>query len=411
MPAHAQKFIAVLGALDTKGPELAYVCEALSRHGWSARVLHIGIRPPGRLPPGLAAADIRIPDIPAAELATLSKVAAMTRIADAAGPEVAGWVERGEVAGIMGLGGGVGTWVGAEVMRSLPFGLPKLIVSTLPYDVRPLLHGRDIVFFPSVADILGLNPMLRTVLASAAAAMDGMARAWTPFSREAVARTIGATGIGITTPALLAARDLIEDRGFELASFHANGLGGAAFEEWVELRMFGGVLDLTTAELTSELFDGIAKAGPARLTTAGRLGMPQVVCPGGLDFVTRGPIGSLDAADRARLHYAHSPTFTHVRIDAAGMRRVAALVAGRLNAATGPTAFVVPLRGFSAEGRPGGALDDPAADAAFVSELKSRLLPAVRVVEIDAHINDPVFARGACALLFELIAATTPDHP
>jgi uncharacterized protein (UPF0261 family) len=249
------------------------------------------------------------------------------------------------------------------------------------------------------------------VLASAAAAMDGMARAWTPFSREAVARTIGATGIGITTPALLAARDLIEDRGFELASFHANGLGGAAFEEWVELRMFGGVLDLTTAELTSELFDGIAKAGPARLTTAGRLGMPQVVCPGGLDFVTRGPIGSLDAADRARLHYAHSPTFTHVRIDAAGMRRVAALVADRLNAATGPTAFVVPLRGFSAEGRPGGALDDPAADAAFVSELKSRLLPAVRVVEIDAHINDPVFARGACALLFELIAATTPHDP
>jgi uncharacterized protein (UPF0261 family) len=411
MPAHAQKFIAVLGALDTKGPELAYVCEALSRHGWSARVLHIGIRPPGRLPPRLAAADIRIPDIPAAELATLSKVAAMSRIAGAAGPEVAGWVERGEVAGIMGLGGGVGTWVGAEVMRSLPFGLPKLIVSTLPYDVRPLLHGRDIVFFPSVADILGLNPMLRTVLASAAAAMDGMARAWTPFSREAVARTIGATGIGITTPALLAARDLIEDRGFELASFHANGLGGAAFEEWVELRMFGGVLDLTTAELTSELFDGIAKAGPARLTTAGRLGLPQVVCPGGLDFVTRGPIGSLDAADRARPHYAHSPTFTHVRIDAAGMRRIAALVTERLNAATGPTAFVVPLRGFSAEGRPGGALDDPAADAAFVSELKSRLLPAVRVVEIDAHINDPVFARGACALLFELIAATTPHVP
>ncbi len=411
MLAHKLPAIAVLGALDTKGPELAYVCEALTRLGWSVRVLHIGIRPPGNLPAGLTAADIRVLDIPAAELAALGKVAAMARIASAAGLECAAWVAGGEIAGVMALGGGVGTWVGAEVMRSLPFGLPKLIVSTLPYDVRPLLHGRDIVFFPSVADILGLNPMLRTVLGGAAAAMDGMARAWTPVGRESAARTIGATGLGITTPALLAARDLIEHEGFELASFHANGLGGAAFEEWIELGMFRAVIDLTTAELTSELFDGICNAGPTRLTAAGRLGVPQVVCPGGLDFVSRGPIGNLDAADRARPHYAHSPTFTHVRIDADGMRRVAALVAERLNAARGPTAVVLPLRGFSAEGRPGGALHDPAADAAFITELKSRLLPAVRVVEVDTHVNDPAFARVACALLFESITAQTFPSP
>jgi uncharacterized protein (UPF0261 family) len=411
MLAHKTPSIAVLGALDTKGPELAYVCEALARLGWPVRLLHIGIRSPGNLPAGLAAAEIRAPDIPAAQLAALDKVAAMARIANAAGLDCAAWVARGEIAGIMALGGGVGTWVGAEVMRSLPFGLPKLIVSTLPYDVRPLLHGRDIVFFPSVADILGLNPMLRTVLGSAAAAMDGMARAWAPVSRESAAHTIGATGLGITTPALLAARDLIEHEGFELASFHANGLGGAAFEEWVELGMFRGVLDLTTAELTSELFDGICKAGPTRLTAAGRLGIPQVVCPGGLDFVSRGPIGDLAAADRVRPHYAHSPTFTHVRVDADGMRRVAALVAERLNAARGPTAIALPLRGFSAEGRPGGALHDPAADAAFITELKSRLLPAVRVVEVDTHVNDPAFARVACALLFELIAAQIFPSP
>jgi uncharacterized protein (UPF0261 family) len=411
MHPQPQPTIVLLGALDTKGPELAFVCEALVRRGWPVRVLHIGIREPATLPPALAAADVRHADIAAMELAALTKVAAMARIAAVAGPQVADWVARGEAAGVLALGGGVGTWVGTEVMRTLPFGFPKLIVSTLPYDVRPLLHGRDIVFFPSVADILGLNPMLRTVLASAAAAMDGMARAWTPFSREAVASTIGATGIGITTPALLTARDLIEARGYELASFHANGLGGAAFEEWVELRMFGGVLDLTTSELTSEIFDGIAKAGPARLTTAGRLGLPQVVCPGGLDLVTRGPIAGLDAADRARPHYAHSPTFTHVRIDAPGMRQVAAVVADRLNAATGPTAFVLPLRGFSAENRPGGPLHDPVADEAFRSELRQRLVPAVRLVEVDAHINDPLFVRRACAVLFELIGAPLSNPP
>ena len=173
--------------------------------------------------------------------------------------------------------------------------------------------------------------------------------------------------------------------------------------------MFRGVLDLTTSELTSEIFGGIATAGPERLTTAGRLGVPQVVCPGGLDIVSRGPLAALDPADRARPHYAHSPTFTHVRIDAAGMRKVAGVVAARLNAATGPTAFALPLKGFSAESRPGGAIHDPAADEAFRSELRERLSPRVRVVEIDAHINDPVFVRRACALLFEQLGVPIPD--
>ena len=409
MHAQPQPTIVLLGALDTKGPELGFVAESLARRGWPVRILHIGIREPATLPPQLAGADIRHVAVAPEELASLGKVPAMARIAATAGPQLVDWLSRGEIAGVLALGGGVGTWVGAEAMRALPFGFPKLVVSTLPYDIRPLLHGRDIVFFSSVADILGLNPELRAVLSNAVAAIDGMARTWTPLSGEAIAHTIGATGLGITTPALLAARDCIEAAGFELASFHANGLGGAAFEEWIGQRMFRGVLDLTTSELTSELFGGIATAGPERLTTAGRLGVPQVVCPGGLDIVSRGPLATLDAADRARPHYAHSPTFTHVRIDAAGMRRVAAVLAARLNAATGPTVFALPLKGFSAEGRPGGAVHDPSADEAFRAELAERLTPRVRVVEIDAHINDPLFVRRACDLLFEAIGAPIPD--
>ena len=409
MQTLTQPTIVLLGALDTKGPELGFVAEALSRRGWPVRLLHIGIREPAALPASLAGADIRHVDVAPGELAALGKVPAMARIAATAGPQLVDWLARGEIAGVLALGGGVGTWVGAEAMRALPFGFPKLVVSTLPYDIRPLLHGRDIVFFSSVADILGLNPELRAVLANAVAAIDGMARTWTPLSGEAIAHTLGATGLGITTPALLAARDSIEAAGFELASFHANGLGGAAFEEWIGQRMFRGVLDLTTSELTSEIFGGIATAGPERLTTAGRLGVPQVVCPGGLDIVSRGPLAGLDPTDRARPHYAHSPTFTHVRIDAAGMRKVAGVLAARLNAAIGPTAFALPLRGFSAESRPGGAIHDPAADEAFRSELRARLAPSVALVEIDAHINDPVFVRRACTLLFERLGAPIPD--
>ncbi len=397
--------IVVLGALDTKGPELAYVCAALRRHGWTPRVLHIGVRAPGALPSGIAATEVRTTGLAVDELERAGKVPAMARIAAAAGPDVAAWVANGEAAGVIAVGGGVGTWVGAEVMRTLPFGFPKLVVSTLPYDIRPLLHGRDIVFFPSVADILGLNPALRTVLDHAVAALDGMARAWKPDARIVGGRTLGATGLGITTQALLAARDVIEHAGYELASFHANGLGGAAFEEWIELGMFGGVLDLTTSELTSELFGGIATAGPTRLTTAGRIGVPQVVCPGGLDFVSRGPLATLSAADRARPHYAHSPTFTHVRLDAGQMARVAALVSERLNGARGPTVMMVPRRGFSAENRPGGVMHDPGADAAFVAALRASLAPGVPLIEIDAHINDPDFVRAACDRLFQLVAA------
>jgi uncharacterized protein (UPF0261 family) len=405
MAAAQESKIAVLGALDTKGPEIGYICAALAARGWSVRVLHIGVRDPGSVPE-LQAAEIHSAGVPQAELQSLSKVEAMSRIAVVAGSLVAGWVERAEVRGVLALGGGVGTWVGAEVMRALPFGMPKLIVSTLPYDIRPLLHGRDIIFFSSVADILGLNPALRAVLTNAVAAMDGMARTWKPAGPAAQSRTIGATGLGVTTPGMLAARKFIELAGFELASFHAAGLGGAAFEEWIELGMFCGVLDLTTHEITSEIFGGIALAGPARLTTAGRCGIPQVVCAGGLDFVTRGPLAALDAADLARPHYAHSPTFTHVRIDADGMRRVARLVADRLNAARGPTVVAIPLGGFSAEDCPGGVLHDPAANAAFRAELRAHIAPAIRVVEVDAHINDPVFVRRACDLLFELVGAS-----
>jgi uncharacterized protein (UPF0261 family) len=401
--------IVVLGALDTKGPELAYVCAALRRRGWVPRVLHIGVRASGTLPPGIAAAEVHSTGLTPDELERAGKLPAMARIAAAAGPAVAEWVANGEAAGVIAVGGGVGTWVGAEVMRSLPFGFPKLVVSTLPYDIRPLLHGRDIVFFPSVADILGLNPALRTVLDNAVAALDGMAGTWTPDTRVVGGRTLGATGLGITTQALLTARDLIEHAGYELASFHANGLGGAAFEEWIELGMFRGVLDLTTSELTSELFGGIATAGPTRLTTAGRIGVPQVVCPGGLDFVSRGPLATLSDADRARPHYAHSPTFTHVRLDAGEMASVATLVAARLNGARGPTAMLVPLRGFSAENRPGGVMHDPDADTAFVATLRASLAPAARLIEFDAHINDPDFVRAACELLFELVDANDPN--
>ena len=346
MQTPTQPTIVLLGALDTKGPELGFVAEALSRRGWPVRLLHIGIREPAALPASLAGADIRHVDVAPGELAALGKVPAMARIAATAGPQLVDWLARGEIAGVLALGGGVGTWVGAEAMRALPFGFPKLVVSTLPYDIRPLLHGRDIVFFSSVADILGLNPELRAVLANAVAAIDGMARTWTPLSGEAIAHTLGATGLGITTPALLAARDC--NRGGRVRARELP-------RQRPRRRRVRGVDRPADVPRRARPHDQRAHQRDLRRHRDRRPReahhrRPSRRPAGRLPRRTRHreprTAGGLDPTDRARPHYAHSPTFTHVRIDAAGMRKVAAVLAARLNAAIGPTAFALPLQGL-----------------------------------------------------------------
>ena len=403
MPPREQgKHLVVLGSLDTKGVEVSFLCAELQAHGWPTRVVDIGLRPRAGGGP-LASPAVAALSAPAGAptAGAETKVDAMARAAAAAAPLVARWLAAGEMAGIVAVGGGVGTWIGARVMRDLPFGFPKVMVSTLPFDIREHLGAKDIVVFPTVADVLGLSTPLRAVLHNAAAALAGMAAATaiSPASR----RAIGTTGLGVTTPAVLAVRRLVEAAGYELVSFHAAGSGGAAFEQWTAEGAFCGVLDLTTSELTSELFHGIASAGPQRLTAAARHGVPQVVVPGGVDFVTRGPVEMLTDEDRHRQYHRHSPMFTHVRVDAAGMRVVAREIAARLDPGHAPAVVAVPLRGFSAEGGAGGALHDADADAAFVAELRACLAPRIHLVEVDAHVNDEAFAARACELLFAMI--------
>lgn len=390
-----ERFLVILGAVDTKAAELSFLASALRVAGWPSRIVDIGLRPAA--PHGLG--DVVSP----MALGGDDKPEAMAQMADAARGLVVSWVASGQAAGIVALGGGVGTWIALRVLRELPFGFPKIAVSTLPFDARPELGAKDIVLMPTVTDIIGLSTPLRTVLHNAAAALAGMAGA-APMT-VAPRRLVGATCLGVTTPAILALRSALEDTDLDLVAFHAAGLGGAAFEQWTADRVFTAVVDLTTHELAGELFGGTASSGAGRLTAAARSGVPQVIAPGGLDFVSRGPLETLEPADRNRAHFRHSPMFTHVRIDAAGMQRLAGEMARRVNASSAPASVVVPMRGFSAENRPGGALFDPAADAAFVVALKDQLVPRVRVVEVDAHINDPGFATRIAELLLEQVGS------
>jgi uncharacterized protein (UPF0261 family) len=306
------------------------------------------------------------------------KIKAMEAMAGGAISFLEEWLTSEEIAGVMALGGGLGTWVGMKVMRQLPLGLPKIMISTLPFDIRSHTGAKDIVVFPSVADILGLNAMLRKILRNAAGAMAGMAglEEMPPSSK----RVIGITALGVTTPLVMACRKILEERGFEVAGFHATGLGGSAYEDWVGMNVFAGVLDLSPHEITSLIFKGVAASNPNRLETAAIEGIPQVVAPGGLDFISRGPIHILSDEDRMKPHYRHSPMFTHVRVTSEEMGEVARFVAERLNRGKGPTAVAIPLGGFSDQGREGGHIGDHQSDMAFVQALKS----AQEVIE-EAH--------------------------
>jgi uncharacterized protein (UPF0261 family) len=395
----------IIGTLDTKGPEIGFLKERFATLGATALVVDVGVMGTPSFAADKTREEVaaRVGTTVAALLATAEdKVAPMRAMAEGATAILKEWLAEGRVAGVISIGGGVGTWVAASVMRALPLGLPKVLVSTLPYDIRPHLGTRDIVVIPSVADILGLNPTLRTILNGAAAALLAMAAA--PVPQGTAKPVIGMTGLGITTPAVLAARQILEADGFEVASFHAAGPGGAAFEEWIGLDLFPAVLDLTTHEITDEVFDGTGKPGPERLETAGRLGIPQVLAPGGVSIISRGPLETVSAEERSRPYYRHSPFFTHVRVDAPGMRKVAEVFARKLNLATGPTVMAIPLQGFSDQDRPGGKIWDPEANGAFVDTLKAAARPHVRIVEIDANINDRPFVAVCCGLLKDMLS-------
>lgn len=405
MKDRSSRYLVIIGTLDTKGVETAFLRDCIHSLGWKTKIIDTGLLAPPAFTPDITREEVSSRTGRTIEellSAGKDKVAAVSAMARGCLSIVEERTRREEVGGVIALGGGVGTWIGTEVMRSLPLGLPKVMVSTIPFqDIRPILGTKDIVLFPSVADILGLNPLLRTILRQAASALAAMAEH--PFLEARSKRVIGSTSLGITTPAVMASRRILEDHGYEMTCYHANGYGGRALEEGIRGGMFSGVLDLTTHEVTNQLFGGTCLAGEDRLEAAARGGIPQLVAPGAVDVISRGPLEALSSEERRRPHYRHSPFFTHVRVSAEEMRRVGEVMAQKLNLSQRPAAVAIPMQGFSDQNRRGGLFYDPQADGRFMAALKRNLDAKVRVIEVDAHINDEAFASRACELLEEMI--------
>jgi uncharacterized protein (UPF0261 family) len=404
--------VLLVGTLDTKGREVQFVRDRLRAAGVDVAVLDAS---------GTDAAAPFRPEIPreavfAAAGTDVAEVAARgdrghaVATAAAGATTIAGeMAARGELDGVLAVGGSAGTTIGTAAMRAAPFGVPKVMVSTLASgQVRPYVGGSDIFMLHSVADIAGLNRITRDVLANAADALIGMLRGRADRPRpspESGRPLVTATMFGVTTPCVDRARAALEGEGFEVVVFHATGVGGQAMEGLVRDGQVAGVLDLTTTELADELVGGILSAGPERLLAAGRRGVPQVVSVGALDMVNFGPRETVPERFAGRLFHVHNPTVTLMRTTPAENARLGGWIAERLRAATGPTTLLLPLGGVSALDAPGKPFRDPEADAALFESLRAGLAGAghVRVIERPEHINDAAFAEAAAAALGEIL--------
>jgi uncharacterized protein (UPF0261 family) len=300
------------------------------------------------------------------------------------------------------MGGGTGTAIVTSIMRSLPFGLPKLVLSTVASrDIREYVGTKDIVMFHSVADILGMNQFMRLILGQAVYAIIGMMERGSAIPKGKP--MVAVTAYCINSLCALHAEPLLQERGYEMIAFHANGCGGMAMEELLAQGLIQGVLDFTTHEIADEMFVGYCRGiGPRRLETAGQMGVPQVVVPGGLDNAVFSPFYPMPDHLKGRKIHPHDIRFC-VRLGPEEMTEFAKIIGEKLKKAKGPTYVLIPRKGWSEADKPGSDLFEPETNQVFVEELRKIIGSNIPIEEVDAHISDPTFAQRAVELLDGMI--------
>jgi len=399
--------VVVVGTLDTKGEEIGFARDVIEAQGVDVHLVDVGVMGDPEIEPDTSASEVA--ETGGSSLEALREAGdrgeAMEVMGDGAAAVATRLHENGQLDGILGLGGSGNTSIATTAMRALPVGVPKFMVSTMASgDTEPYVGSRDIAMLYSVADIEGLNQLSRQVIANAALAMVGMVDN-EPDVEVAEQPTIGITMFGVTTPCVQAAREYLEERGYETIVFHATGTGGRAMESLIEEGIIDGVLDVTTTEWADELVGGVLSAGPHRLDAAGEAAVPQVVSTGALDMVNFGPRDSVPEEFEGRQFHIHNPQVTLMRTTPEENAELGAIIAEKLNAATGPTALALPLGGVSMLDVEGEDFHDPEADAALFDALREHLDDDVELLEHDTDINDEAFAHAIAAKLDEYMQA------
>jgi uncharacterized protein (UPF0261 family) len=402
----------LLATLDTKGREADFVRGVLTSCGVPVTLVDVGA-----LGEPAVAADIsrrQIFEYAGTSLRAIQDASdrghAVAEAAKGAARLVRERHSRGEVSGVVGLGGSAGTTIATAAMRALPLGVPKVMVSTLASgSVRHYVGDKDIFMLNAVTDISGINRVSRVVLAAAARAMAGLINYPVPPPGSPERPLVAATMFGVTTPCVEHARAILEDAGYEVLIFHATGNGGQAMESLIRDGLIAGVLDITTTELADEEVGGVLSAGPDRLTAAGAAGIPQVVSTGALDMVNFHGRQTVPATFEGRLFYQHNASVTLMRTTPEECVRLGADMARKLAAARGPVRVLLPALGVSAIDREGQPFDDPVARQALHDAIRSGA-QGLDVRELDLHINDRRFAEAAAHALLDMMTGASRDR-
>lgn len=406
-----QRIVVVVATLDTKGQEAGFVRDEIARWGLHTILIDTGVLGEPSVVPDISRQEV-------AEAAGTTMDALLDRgekgFAIAKQTEgVCRIVEelyaRGELNGIIGLGGGQGTSIGTAAMRSLPVGVPKLMLSPIAsgsFQFGPYVGTKDICMMHSVTDILGINAVSRPILRNAANAIAGMAlRARADAEPEKP--SIAITMLGITTPCVMRAKVSLEGSGYEVVPFHANGTSGPAMEELIAAGKFVGLIDLSTHEIIDHLNGGLAGA-PDRLQVLSQYEIPAVISVGGNDYLLFESLEKAPDRFRDRPHMVHNAQMTTFLPSVEEMRESARTMVRRLNRALGPTIVVIPTQGFSDPNQEGRELWTPEGNKAMIDELESGLDERVPVVLVDAHMNDPEFADVVATTMERLLAGDSP---
>jgi uncharacterized protein (UPF0261 family) len=380
--------------LDTKETEAKFIRRCLEDNGLEVYHLDASIR---RSVEG--GADITPDQIAAAADTNMPQIRALNHEGKCLAIMIQGSVkcarelhERVGLSGIIGVGGSLGTALGTAVMRTFPFGLPKIMVSTMASGMtKPFVGTKDIMMAYSVCDIAGLNTITRRVFQNGALAIAGMAHGYQP-SVGSDKPLVAISTLSTTDKCCVRIRKALEQRGFEVMVFHSQGTGGITMDEAIREQDVSVVVNLSLIEVGDFLARGLFDGGPDRCKASLEKGVPTVFTPGNIDFMVAGPLEDAKKRFPGKRYHVHNAALTAVRAEADEFRRIAEHMAGLIKEARGPVAFFVPLLGFSNHDSKQGHLHDPSLPPVFSGHLKKVMPGNVPIVELPYHINDEPFA-------------------
>lgn len=380
--------------LDTKAVEAKFVRQTLEANGVDVVHLDPSIRSEVD-----GTVEITPADVAAAAGQTLQEVRDLKHEGKCLGVMIEGAVKCAQalhaktpLSGIIAVGGSMGTALGSVVMQSFPYGMPKVLVSTMASGfTRPFIGAKDIVMFNPVCDIAGLNSITRDVFSNAAIATAAMAKAYSPVRVEP--KPLIAMGtLGTIDKCTVRVRKALEQQGYEVMVFHTLGTGGMALDQLVAERDVAAVVDTSLVEHNDFLNNGLCSAGPDRSKAALAKGIPVIFAPGNADFMVAGPIDAAKQQFPGKRYHLHNHALTAVRTEAEELQKLASHLGGLIAEAKGPVSFFIPLKGFSNHDSPDGHLHDPSLCPVFAKAIHAEMPAGVEIREFDCHINDDAFA-------------------